>query len=107
MKEVDYDPATMKRATHSDITRIYRELWGSSLLNIRFVYEDGEWLDRTQYNYDSRVGGGVSHRSHKPAQSVATTEPATNEVTDAIQSKNQWYESLYKSYTENNSGQDE
>jgi len=82
MKEIDFDPATMTRATHSDITRIWRKLWGSVAtlyLLGQFEQEDGEYLDRTQYNYNLRVGGGVSHRFHTPAQSVATAEPATND----------------------------
>lgn len=52
-REVDFDPATMTRATNNDIARIWKELWGdSTVLYIlgRFEAESGEYLDRTQTN---------------------------------------------------------
>ena len=47
----DFNPATMTRATKSDIDRIWRKLWGdATVLYIlgRFDAESGEYLDLTQ-----------------------------------------------------------
>jgi hypothetical protein len=77
MEEKDFNPETMKRATEEDVIRMWNRLWGNAtVLWIlgQFDDESGEYLDLTQ---TMRVGGGASHRSHKSAQSVATTEPAT------------------------------
>jgi len=82
MKEIDFDPATMTRATHSDITRIWRQLWGSPIIVL--MLEDGEWLDRTQYNYNLRAAGTDQGGIHNPiVENPASGLPATNEVTDA------------------------
>lgn len=50
-KQVDFNPATMTRATDEDIARIWNQLWGdSTVLYImgRFEVESGEYLDKTQ-----------------------------------------------------------
>jgi len=84
MKEIDFDPATMKRATHSDITRIWRQLWGSPIIVL--MLEDGEWLDRTQYNYNLRAAGTDQGGIHNPiVENPASGLPATNEVNDALE----------------------
>jgi hypothetical protein len=51
MTKKDFNPATMTRATKSDIDRIWRKLWGdATVLYIlgRFDAESGEYLDLTQ-----------------------------------------------------------
>jgi hypothetical protein len=51
MKEIDFNPETMTRATAEDISRIWFQLWGdATVLYIlgRFEIESGEYLDLTQ-----------------------------------------------------------
>jgi hypothetical protein len=50
MKEIDFNPNTMTRATQADISRIWNQLWGEwpVLITTYYKYEDGEMLDRTQ-----------------------------------------------------------
>ncbi len=48
MREVEFDPTTMKRATKADIERIYKQIWG-----VRRIHQT---IDGTKYEV-KRKGG--------------------------------------------------
>lgn len=61
MNEIDFNPATMTRATFADVQQIHEQLWGLGALNQYMMIaprEDGEVLDLTQQERSMNNGHG-------------------------------------------------
>ena len=98
MKEIDFDPATMTRATAADIFRMWKLLWGDKIITRGGLELVPAWR-------------------HKPNDvgSIPTLAPNENrksdvriaEVTDALDVENIRNQSLHQGNAKADRGQDE
>jgi hypothetical protein len=98
MKEIDFDPATMTRATAADIFRMWKLLWGDKIITRGGLELVPAWR-------------------HKPNDvgSIPTLAPNENrksdvriaEVPDAVETESERNEGLRKGNAEADRGRDE